>query len=230
MPIRRSGVANAITTPEPVESGFYTTNFDGTEDPLSEDGVWLNAGGSVAQYWQSMRKSGGVAYGAGPTDEYEDCVSIISPGVIPFGADHVIRAMFHIAGGYSAPDFTHECQLLFQLGASKPVILKWKGAGGGGFFAQLTNTSESELGFQDGDIAIAQITTVGDDALIEVFRDRGGTVLPWAATTDTGAVSGDPIATGQPGVVQFTRPDADMVIDSFAWDSWTASDDPGDFE
>jgi hypothetical protein len=230
----------------PQEPQSFSTTFDGTENPLSEGGVWLNAGGAVAQYWQEMRKSGGRAYGTAFTAAYEDCVAIIDPNVIAFDPDQVIRAQFHITGGYSAPDFTHEAQLLlrgnfgddfisgyeilFQLGASKPVVMKWKGAGGSEFFAELTGGSEAELGFQDGDIAIAQATNVGDDVLIEVFRDRGGTVTAWRSVTDTGAVKTTPIATGQPGVVSFTRDNAALQLDGFGWSTFEASDDPGDFE
>jgi hypothetical protein len=231
----------------PSEFASYSTNFDGTENPLSEGGVWLNAGGAVAQYWQPMRKAGGRIFGTNFATEYQDCVAIIDPNVIPFGGNHVVRGKFHITGGYSAPDFTHESQLLlrgafgnnfirgyeilFQLGASKPTIAKWYGAGGGGFFAQLANTSESDLGFQHGDIAIAQISGTSP-ALIEVFRDRGGTILPWATASDNGSVlGGAPVeASGQPGVAAFTRDDVDMQLDGFGWDSYEASDDPGDFE
>jgi hypothetical protein len=226
--------------------GFYTKTFGTTENPVSENGVWLNAGGSVAQYWKPLRVSGGRLHATQFTTEYEDNVAIINPGVIGFQGAHVIRGGIHITGGYSAPDFTHEAQLLLrggfgnnhiegyevllQLGASKPVILKWYGSGGGGFFAQLANTSESELGFQNGDIMIAQISGTSP-ALIEVFRDRGGSVQSWATASDNGSVlDGAPILTGgSPGAVCFCRDNAALQLDGFGWTSFEASDDPGDF-
>ena len=225
-------------------SGFYSTTFDGTENPLSESGTWLNAGGAVAQYWQEMQKSGGRAYGSGTTEAYEDCVAIINPSVIPFDPDHVVRAAFHITEGYTTGT-THEAQILlrgafgddhiegyevlFQLGSSTPAVMKWYGAGGGSFFAELTGGSSSSLTFQHGDICIAQVSGT-NPALIEVFRDRGGTVNAWRSVTDTGTVlSSAPILTsGQPGVVSFSR--SGVTLDAYGWDSFEASDDPADFE
>lgn len=228
----------------PSEFASYSTTFTGTENPLSESGTWLNAGGSVAQYWQPMRMSGGRAFGTGTTAAFEDCVAIVDPNVIEFGADQVVRAAFHITNGYTV-ETTHEAQILlrgafgddhiegyeilFQLGASKPTVMKWYGAGGGGFFAELTGGTESDLGFQHGDICIAQVSGT-NPALIEVFRDRGGTVSAWRSVTDNGSVlGGAPILTGgQPGVVSFSR--SGVTLDAYGWDSFDASDDPGDFE
>jgi hypothetical protein len=40
-------------------SQTYTTEFDGTENPLSEAGRWVNNG----RDWTTIRKEGGIAYG-----------------------------------------------------------------------------------------------------------------------------------------------------------------------
>jgi hypothetical protein len=227
-------------------SGFasYSTNFDGTENPLDEAGMWLTPDAAGATYWQPLRKSGGRAFGVGTTDAFEDCVEIINPAEMAFGADHVVRAAFHITSGYTV-ETTHEAQIilrgafgndhiegyeiLFQLGASKPTIMKWYGPGGGGFFAELTGGTESDIGFQHGDICIAQVSGT-NPALIEVFRDRGGVVQAWRTVTDNGSVlSGAPILTsGQPGLASFSR--IGVTLDAYAWDSFSASDDPGDFQ
>src|SRR5437867_1620505 len=40
----------------------YSTDFAGTENPLSEGGAWTN-GGATGGDWQNVRKSNGAAYG-----------------------------------------------------------------------------------------------------------------------------------------------------------------------
>jgi hypothetical protein len=44
---------------EPVAAQTFTTNFDGTESPLSESGAWSHAGLA----WTHVQKSNGVAFG-----------------------------------------------------------------------------------------------------------------------------------------------------------------------
>jgi hypothetical protein len=234
-----------VTKTAPVsEFASYSTNFDGTENPLSESGIWLTPDAAGATYWQPLRKSGGRAFGVGTTEAFEDCVEIIDPNEIAFDADHVVRAAFHITNGYTV-ETTHEAQIilrgafgndhiegyeiLFQLGSSTPTVMKWYGAGGGSFFAELTGGSSSSLSFQHGDICIAQVSGT-NPALIEVFRDRGGTVSAWRSVTDTGTVlSSAPILTGgQPGLASFSR--SGVTLDAYGWDSFEASDDPADFE
>src|ERR1700732_4203676 len=46
----------------PASAGRYDTTFEGSEDPISEGGNWIN-GGTVGLDWTNVSKSGGIAIG-----------------------------------------------------------------------------------------------------------------------------------------------------------------------
>lgn len=69
-------------------SRLYTTNFDGTENPLSEGGVWVNNGLD----WCFVQKKGGIAFGTQTgTGGYDDSYALLTG----FPPDQTITAVVH---------------------------------------------------------------------------------------------------------------------------------------
>jgi len=55
----------------------YTTNFRASENPLSEDGAWIN-GATTGLDWCDVQTSPGLAWGVGPCPvEYADPTAIL---------------------------------------------------------------------------------------------------------------------------------------------------------
>lgn len=87
----------------------YSTNFEGTENPLSEGGVWT-CGGVVGVDWTNPRKSNGIAHGTQtPHIEipYDDSIASLSG----FGPDVVSQCTLHLDSGNRGE---HEVELLFR--------------------------------------------------------------------------------------------------------------------
>ncbi len=58
-----------VPPPAPIPTRVYSTNFDLTENPISEGGVWFNTG----QLWTPVRTANGLAFGTnGATNTYDD--------------------------------------------------------------------------------------------------------------------------------------------------------------
>jgi hypothetical protein len=186
-----------------------------------------------------MNTAGGRCFGENFSLGYDDCVAIINPARIAFGPSQVIRASFFKQVGYASGS-THEAQLLLRANFGANTIdsyevlatdgalqlMKWKGVVGG--FAELPTDFAASLDIQTGDIMIAQVSGISP-VVIEVYRDRGGTITHWHTTHDDGTINGAVIPTGQPGLAGFYRDDPALVIPNFCWESWEASDDPSDF-
>lgn len=108
------GVAGASASP------IYTTNFLGTENPLSEGGAWAHG---PATGWANVQKSGGEAFGtqtgtgtgnAGFNDSYT-LLTNFSPNVTETAT---IKIDPNVASGGEGVGFTHEVELLFRMKAT----------------------------------------------------------------------------------------------------------------
>lgn len=223
-------------------SGFYSTEFNLDENPVDEDGVWLNAGGTLAASWQGMQTDNGRLFGQNFVTAYDDGISIIDPAVIPFNVVQRIRARIHFQSGYTPID-THEAQLLLNVQlfdddtlegyeflldsvGDYPLIVKWRG-GPEDFFALLTLDEQNAIGFQDGDYMIVERTSGN---VLTAYRERAGVVTLWSQATDNGTVKGAALTGGQPGVASFVRPNTGQVLENFCFDYFEATHHLEDFE
>jgi hypothetical protein len=188
------------------------TNFDGSENPLSEGGVWHRAGNNFT----NVRTANGLAFGTnGVTDTYDDSYALLSG----FGPNQTAEAVVQRSANLNT-NVTHEVEMLLRFSDSTSgargyeclfafyggvQIVRWNGTQGNYTVLQSTAGSESlGRGLATGDVIKA--TMVGN--VISLYVN--GTLL--ARTTDSTFTS------GQPGIGFFTRPggnSANLAITRF---------------
>ena len=181
-------------------SGSYSTNFDASENPISEAGRWARAVNPMT----NARSANGIAFGTnGITNGYDDSYALLAGS---FGPNQTIEAVVFRDQSLS-PGPTHEVELLLRGsdntgGASGyeclfnwyggTAIVRWNGWTGG--FTVLSTTGQGTLGrdLVTGDVIKA--TIVGN--VISTYING---LLMARATDNT-------IATGRPGMGFFIRP------------------------
>ena len=196
------------------EAQTYSTNFDGSENPLSEGGAWKHDGLD----WTKVRKVNGVAYGTqSGSGGYDDSYAYLSGFPADQQASAVIR---RIAGGSgiheveillrwsdSAHSATgYECLLSYD--ASYAQIVRWNGPLAD--FTYIGWAQQAPLP-QTGDVVSA--TAVGDQ--ITVYYNG---VELMHATDST-------YAEGNPGVgfyIQSTSSTSEMAFTSFSASAYGA--------
>jgi hypothetical protein len=212
------GDASLDVAARDVEAGplGYSTNFLGSENPLSENGVWTN-GGVVGLDWQNVRKNGGHAFASATSAGYNDCIAHLS-GYPP---NHFAQATVHVAAGYSAPD-SHEIELLlrFKITAHSArgyeINCGWNGAysqivrwnGPLNDFTYLNPTGPGFGALAEGDVIRA--TAIG--STITVYKN-GAQVMQ---------VTDPTWADGNPGAGFFVRPNAAAVPESYCFSAFSA--------
>jgi hypothetical protein len=178
----------------------YTTNFDQTENPISENGVWRRA----SNVWTNVRTANGIAFGTnGIANTYDDSYALLSG----FGAEQQAEAVVFRSSSL-ATGITHEVELLLRFSDDANgvrgyeclfayfggvEIVRWNGALGD--FTSLAFTGGAgSLGrdLVSGDVIKA--TVVGN--VISAYING---VLIARAIDST-------FASGQPGIGFFTRP------------------------
>lgn len=193
----------------PIPAG-YSTLFPLTENPIVEDGGWIQQ----ATSWTKVRTSGGIAFGTnGAADTYDDsyayrsgfganhrCTGVLAVGT-PTGANHEVELLLRWFDDASTAH-GYEC-LLSHEGSIQIMRID-----GFATFEQLAAGSNS-ITPVSGDTFMAQI--VG--STIEVYYNA---VLQASANIN----SFSPVySTGQPGMGFFKRPtgnNSDFGFTSFA--------------
>ena len=170
----------------------FSTNFDLTELPLSEAGVWKNAGLD----WTFVATAGGYAFGTQTgNDGYNDSYAHLSG----FPPNQSASAVIHLESGITAAyteveillrwsDSAHnaigyECNLAHD--GSYAQIIRWPGKLGTGLndFAFI-GAGSAPNGVHDGDVFSAQV--IGTT----ITSYLNGKQL--ATATDSAVMSGDP--------------------------------------
>jgi hypothetical protein len=86
----------------------YSTNFDLTENPISEGGIWTN-GGTDGQGWKDVRTASGYAFGTQTgTDTYLDSTAILKGS---WAADQSVSGVVHTVNENSSVFEEVECRL-----------------------------------------------------------------------------------------------------------------------
>jgi hypothetical protein len=210
------GGTSASTACPSAPGNTYTTNFAGTENPISEGGVWTN-GGAVGIDWQNPRKASGLAFASNTSSGYNDCIAHLSG----YPANQSAQGTVHRQTGYTAPS-SHEVELLlrFQITPrsargyeiffwfnSTIQIVRWNGPLGS--FTVLPGSGTGIISVKHGDVMRA--TIVGN--LISVYQN--GTLVR-TATDSTWA-------NGNPGMGLFVRPGTGATPQHYCWSSFTAA-------
>jgi hypothetical protein len=224
-PVTVAGGGSATTTCA-VSGASYATNFQLTENPISEGGWWTN-GGAVGLAWQNVRTSGGMAYGVGPSAGYNDCIACLksTSGISSVG--HSAQGMIHKAGGYAAPS-SHEVGLYVGQSISAGVargyevnlqfgtnalFVRWNGASGD--FDVLNATGPGYIAVH-GDQPIVTFRIVGGNPVITL--SVGG--IQKLTYTDSSAKK---IVAGQPGMGFFARSGAGLDMTKYCLTSFSAA-------
>ena len=100
-----SGGTSVATTCEMTTGRRYSTNFNLTENPISEGGVWFNKG----LLWTKVRTANGLAFGTnGARNTYDDSYAYLSG----FGANQQGEAVVHVSPNLVGDP--HEIELLLR--------------------------------------------------------------------------------------------------------------------
>jgi len=184
------------TCPAVDSPSTYTTNFDNTEDPLSEGGAWTHTG----VYWTNVVSENGIAHGTQTgSDGYDDSYAVLSG----FSPDQAASAVAYIDPGIDKNCSSQEVEILMRWSDSAESaqgyeclihhdggyaqIVRWNGPLGS--FTVLGGASAP--GFKNGDTVKA--TAVGN--VITLFHNDVQIVQ----------VTDDTYKTGNPGIGFFKR-------------------------
>ncbi len=204
----------------------YSTTFQATENPISENGMWIN-GAATGLDWCNVQTSSGFAWGVGPCPTpYSDPTAILTGA---WGPDQSVEATAHVVS--PNPAYYQEIELHLRRNMSAHVatgyeinfgvshayveIVRWNGPRGNftylGPSCNYPQVCARVTGFtiRNGDVAKASIT--GDT--IRVYVNR---VLIASARDST-------FASGNPGMgFNFG---CGSTYGSHGWSSFSATDE-----
>jgi len=178
-------------------SQTYTTNFDSTQNPISEGGVWLN-GKTVGLDWYDIATSSGIAHGTNTVATYSDPTAILKG---TWSADQTAQATVYSVNPTNSVYQEVELRLRSTMTAHSSrgyevffrclktaeaytQIVKWNGALAD--FTYIASNTGAQYGVANGDVVKA--TIVGN--VITAYING---VLKAQATDNT-------YSTGNPGI------------------------------
>ncbi len=201
----------------------YTTHFKGTENPILENGRWINNGLD----WTKIRKENGLAYGTeiGTNKgiyEFDDsyaCLSGFPPNQEAWGRVHIAKPISNcnqeveiLLRWNSSPHDTtgYECFARCLDGKGSYLqVARWEGPLGS--YTYISENHGTNFGLKDGDILKASI--VGN--LIRVYVNG----------VEKARVRDDKYKTGNPGIGEFLHGGVGRGVGSnpdFGFTSFTA--------
>jgi hypothetical protein len=201
----------------------YTTRFQGTENPLSEDGSWTNRGVD----WTPIRKQNGYACGAQTGTntgiyKFDDSYAHLSgfpPDQEAWGEAHIakpdspcIQELEILLRWSSSPHRTtgYECFARCANSDSSYVqVVRWEGPLGQ--FTYLADKRGTNYGLKDGDILKASIV--------------GNVITVCINGNEKARVTDDTYKNGDPGIGEFLACDRGRGVGSnsdFGFASFTA--------
>lgn len=193
----------------------YSTNFDLTENPISEGGRWNRA----ANNFTNVATANGIAYGTnGAANTYDDSYALLSG----FGPNQTAEAVVFRSPSL-ATGISHEVELLLRFSDDASgargyeclfayygaiQLVRWNGTLGNFTVLSLTGGTGS-LGrdFATGDVIKATIV--------------GNTISVFVNNTLMGTATDSVFSSGQPGISFFTRPGGNSA--HFGLTSYTVS-------
>lgn len=224
MPIAQSGGGRTVNYPPTVKKS-YSTTFSGTENPISESGVWAARGGVEGIVWTSPQTSSGIATGtqvphsSPPYDDSIACLSGYGPnqscsGVL-FNSSGVLKECELFVHQTIAANVATGFELDF-LADGRILLVRWNGARND--FTPLTTASNTGTSTVSG--AIYRLQWL--NGIITAYCDS---VSPTTALITYDA-TGDALAlqTGNPGLGFFASTDNGTPSGVFGWDSYSATE------
>jgi hypothetical protein len=196
----------------------YSTNFPLTENPISENGLWVN-GKTTGIDWADVRTTPGLAFGVElGTSGYDDSTALLTG---TWGPSQTVQATVHSVNQNDAIFEEVELRLRSSLSAQRATgyeilfrcsktanaytqIVRWNGP-----FGDFTYLDKKEGGVAHGDVVKA--TMIGN--VITVYVNG----VEVARATD------DTFATGSPGMGFFLQGTAGVNGD-YGFTSFSATD------
>ena len=204
--------ATATVTTGAPSTRTYTTNFDLTENPISEGGAWSSAGLD----WTAVRTAGGIAYGTHQATGYNDSYAHLSG----FAPDQSVEATIFKQGSFAMnqeveihlrwADSLHVArgyEILWQANNEYAEIVRWNGALGD--FTVLAPISFPRPPVT-GDVMKAQIV--------------GNQITVYLNGTLVGSTSDSTWSDGNPGIGFFSRDPSGEQNSRFGFTSFTAKE------
>jgi len=190
----------------------YSTTFDLTESPISENGAWNHLG----QDWPFVQTSGGDAYGTEPLtvdsyayltgfppDQSASATIHLSPNIDPSTQHEVEILLRWVDGPHTARGY--ECNLAYD--GRYAEIVRWNGAFGD--WAYVTPGGSGGPGaLHDGDVFTAQIV--------------GSTITTYLNGVKLVTVTDTTFATGNPGM-GFFRGASATTLDEYGFAAYSAT-------
>jgi len=149
---------------------IYTTSFPLTEDPISENKLWIN-GGETGLDWTNVRTIPGLAFGTQTgSGGFSDSIAILSGA---WGPDQTVTATVHTVNQRTGSVFEEvEMLLRFRIaahvargyevnfralnsGESYSEVVRWNGSLGN--FTYLAKRNGPQFGISEGSIVTASI-------------------------------------------------------------------------
>jgi hypothetical protein len=208
-------LVSALLLSAPGFSKTYTTNFDATENPISEGGAWSHTGLA----WTKVQTTGGLAYGTQTgSGGYDDSYAFLSG----FAADQTAWGVVQRTAGQAG---NHEAEILLRWsddagnargyevllpydGQYPPHIVRWNGPFGN--FTILKRGDVSVLA-KTGDVWKAAV--------------KGNLIVGYLNGTEVIRITDNTYASGGPGM-GFYREQGGACGD-MAFTSYTATDSLG---
>jgi hypothetical protein len=211
----------------------YSTTFQQTENPLSENGSWIEGHTAGASLWGNVQAIAGSAYGVDEPTEFGDPTAILAGTWGPTQTASATVKINQVLGGGCC----HEVELRLRTTIShnsitgyeaycsvmptQPYchITRWNGPNGS-YWNFETGSSTAYL--KNGDLLKATVT--GTNPTIITLYINGAQILQ---ATDTGAAGGGfgaygPWTSGNPGIGFFDNYDSNWK--SFGLSSFSVTD------
>lgn len=208
--------ALAMSTSASAATQQYSTDFNYTENPISDGGRWAQH----TSDWTAVRTNGSIAFGTQTTfNSYNDSTALLTG----FSPNQRVSAVVSFTGSRSSSTSSHEVELIVR-GTIMPKAL---------------SLYEVNLGYSDSSGWYMQIFRVQGPMGTYLQLDSGGTPIPNVKTGDVFTVeiegtqiraylngvlyrtaTDGAITTGQPGIGFFWR--GTENVSDLAFDSFTA--------
>ena len=214
--------------PPPPQAHPYTTTFPLTENPILENGAWVN-GGTTGLDWSNVQTAAGRAFGTqSGTDAcpicYNDSTAILAG---PWNPDQSVQATVFLTNPLTGGACCQEVELRLRTQISSNMItgyeINWKATSDGSQYCQIVkwNGALGDFTFVNPDAgnmcpglingAVISASITGDRITVQ---QNGVTI---ATATDSTFTSGSPGI----GFFQTSQPGTD---NTFGFTSVTASD------
>ena len=215
--------SKSTATPAAMTNGTYTTNFPGTENPISESNNWVN-GQTTGLKWKNVRTTPGLAFGTETgSGGYDDSTAVLTGS---WNADQSAQATVKIAHADSGGGLFEEVEVRLRTtisannlsgyeincsviqGNPYMQIVRWNGPLG-----SWTLLDARDVGCRNGDVLKGTIS--------------GSTITAYKNGSAVFSVNDGTFKSGSPGVGFYLQGGSSSMSGNFGFSSFTATGGSG---